>query len=627
MVKLSSTTFIQPSHESSKYLKADHLAHKICDILARYRITSPFDKFEKIGRPKIHAKVRTMVLSGQQIDMVLPAYPFKSPNSIRKVIGVYPDKADEFSLIHLNGLCQSIEEVYFAGARIIIVSDGLVYNDLLSVSDEDTWRYGMGIRKMAENLDLKYIEFVRVSQLMGEPVPQTEEQYVEQIGRTKARLLNEYLPEGYDFEKKIAEDPNALATYRGYLRFLALDLDEIMRGEEGKTAQKKAQSIIAKEMIKRGKCFANLIAEKFASNVRLSIHAADNTDKLAIALFPGSDFIKKPVTPWHNTPYQDGNVNLAVLHSENIPDKAKCEVILKEGKPWLLREINGVYEWEGMDLTFELLYPCGILVKPACKGQEYNFVEVDMQKVRHLALSNSPVVLRGFAMPIDKDIFRKKASELGEIQMWPFGDILEVRENADINMNNVLTQEDMPFHYDGCFKMAENDKGELVPRPPLFQMFRNKASTAVGGMTLFSSSKLLLELLPAELSLEKLSKLEWTSYTPANDAFGGRSIKLPLISPHPVTDVPTLRFHEPWPESKTAACQPTYVTILGVSKEESDDICEKLTTLLYDRRVCYRHQWEEGDILINDNMALHHTRTAYQNGYRELWRIHVDAAW
>lgn len=60
--------------------------------------------------------------------MVLPAFPFKSPNNDSKVLGTVPDKGEEIALAHLNGICESIKEVYEPGADITIASDGIVYN-------------------------------------------------------------------------------------------------------------------------------------------------------------------------------------------------------------------------------------------------------------------------------------------------------------------------------------------------------------------------------------------------------------------------------------------------------------------------------------------------------------------
>ena len=72
--------------------------------------------------------VLEQVKKGEPIRMVLPAFPFKSPNARDKVLGVLPDMGEELALHHLNGLCRNIAQVYGPGADAYISSDGLVYN-------------------------------------------------------------------------------------------------------------------------------------------------------------------------------------------------------------------------------------------------------------------------------------------------------------------------------------------------------------------------------------------------------------------------------------------------------------------------------------------------------------------
>ena len=62
-----------------------------------------------------------------------------------------------------------------------------------------------------------------------------------------------------------------------------------------------------------------------------------------------------------------------------------------------------------------------------------------------------------------------------------------------------------------------------------------------------------------------------------------------------------------------------------VSEEEGIRIRDALEQTMYDRRVCTRMEWEKGDVLISDNIALMHTREAFNSDQgRELWRVHVD---
>lgn len=374
--------------------------------------------------------------------------------------------------------------------------------------------------------------------------------------------------------------------------------------------------------------YAKLIASASPSSIRLSIHESNNVDKITIDLFPppmNPNFL----TPWHGAVALFADASVRVVDASTI-DQSKFDIVNNaEGRPWLLREKSDLFSWPGMTLDFEPLYPCGMLVKPREGHGPYRFENVDMKRVRRLALATAPLLLRGFTMEVRKEVFRTKASELGEIQMWPFGDILEVRENASFNMNNVLTSEAMPFHYDGVFKTAKDDQtGEWISVPPLFQMFRNRAAEQqVGGLTLFSSSRNMLPLLgPDTIQLDELRKLKWKTFTATNEAFGGKQLLLPFVAPHPETGADTFRFHEPWPASKCvgATSEPTIVEVLGLPIAQGEKLCAQLTALMYDRRVVLRHQWSEGDLIFNDNATTHHTRTAFENGRRELWRVHVN---
>lgn len=132
--------------------------------------------------------------------------------------------------------------------------------------------------------------------------------------------------------------------------------------------------------------------------------------------------------------------------------------------------------------------------------------------------------------------------------------------------------------------------------------------------------------LPEQYSLDYLRTLTWGVSTSAFDATKLRGI--PLIVDHPTTGVPCLRYHEPWPQSKTNF-DPTHITIEdanGPLEEAAQaNLCDVLDGLLHDRRVVYWHSWDKGDVLVSDNVLMMHTRSDFTAGCdRELWRIHFD---
>lgn len=98
--------------------------------------------------------------------------------------------------------------------------------------------------------------------------------------------------------------------------------------------------------------------------------------------------------------------------------------------------------------------------------------------------------------------------------------------------------------------------------------------------------------------------------------------RLPLVQAHPTTGANCLRYHERWPQSRTRF-DPIEVSVDG--DDGSETVCNVLEELLYDRRVCLWHEWQQGDVVVSDNFSMMHTRSSFESGAeRELWRIHID---
>lgn len=105
-------------------------AWEVLDVIYRYRLPTPLTAFDRSdeGKLKFVYIIYAQVQSLSEIQMVLPAFPFKSPNRVGKTLGHLPDKGEELGMAYLNGLCAAISDIYEPGASLTIASDGLVYN-------------------------------------------------------------------------------------------------------------------------------------------------------------------------------------------------------------------------------------------------------------------------------------------------------------------------------------------------------------------------------------------------------------------------------------------------------------------------------------------------------------------
>ncbi|KAK3689021.1 Pyoverdine/dityrosine biosynthesis protein-domain-containing protein [Podospora appendiculata] len=613
-------------------------AQKVCDILGviyRYRLEScggPLPDADDRATRQFHALIYNQVRSSQPVRLCLPAFPFKSPNSQSKVLGRLPDKAEEFALAHINGLCAAIGDIYTPGAELTIISDGLVYNDLLTVPDRDVWAYGQALRALTIEKEFKHIKFSRLNDLLQTDIPGELDEiaYIANATNFRRALLNKFSRPDWDPSEEIKRSEDTCLTYRGYIKFLETDLENVypVGPVRSKSKFKRGIELVAKQMLTRGDAFARAVRERFPTHVRLSIHRSTNKTKLSISLLPTQS---RWTTPWHCALAVTADGTIQTGPSSQFAADPAFELVYNEhGQLSHYREKTDLLAWaDDAEIDCQPMYPCGLLIRPAGGPMALSIADVDATRLRGLAELNSPVVLRDFAHTGDRALFVKMAGELGTPLPWSFGLVLEVKDlgAGSKGSGGALSSERMAFHYDGVFKTEKRTRvdgsEEVVSVPPCFQLFTAVTpSPKDSGYTLFADSKLLFQHLPAHLSIEILKQLTWSVSTASFNAVDLKD--LPLVVSHPATGKPCLRYHEPWPQSKTDF-EPMEVAVRGSDGVNGVDVCKVIDALLYDRRVTYWHAWQKGDLLVSDNVSMMHTRTEFVGGSdRELWRIHFD---
>ena len=98
------------------------------------------------------------------------------------------------------------------------------------MTDSIAYKYNAELRKMVNDLKLSHINFVRVQELVSDQhttsdiVDVSEDDYVVQAPKTRQAFLATDIG-NWDVEEKLKTDEGILRTYRGYLRFLKLDLE------------------------------------------------------------------------------------------------------------------------------------------------------------------------------------------------------------------------------------------------------------------------------------------------------------------------------------------------------------------------------------------------------------------
>lgn len=349
-------------------------------------------------------------------------------------------------------------------------------SDLLGVPDKDVWAYGEALRALALSKGFNCISFSRLRHLVNLAVPNELDEitYVANATNFRRALLNEYSRSDWSWEDaKQSED--VCLTYRGYIKFLETDLENVYPLGDVRTRSKYRKGIeyVARQMMARGDAFANAVTRKYSDSIRLSIHPSTGARKISISLLPTNTMY---TTPWHSTvAYMlDGTTTTGMRADFEKDDR--LELVYQDGRPHYFREKSDLLSWAESKggIVVDPSYPSGFIIRPANGPGSLTIDDVDAEKVRLLSEVNSPVVLRGFVKKPNQEVFVKKSYEFGEPLPWKFGLVLEVKDRgADTRgLNNVLSAEPMPQHYDGLFKtvVQKNEQGEdeLVSTPPRY---------------------------------------------------------------------------------------------------------------------------------------------------------------
>ncbi|KAH7129550.1 Pyoverdine/dityrosine biosynthesis protein-domain-containing protein [Dactylonectria estremocensis] len=321
---------------------------KILAIIFEYALNKFDDAAERLalGMPKFLSVIDKFVIEEKQVQLCLPAFPFKSANKVYKAFGILPDKAEELALVRLNTMCERIGDVYAPGAKLTIISDGLVYNDLLSIPDRHTWAYGEALRAMAKDKGCTHIGFSRLKDLINFPLPEQlgEITYVANATNFRRYLMNKYGKEDIDINHEIATSPDTLMTYRGYRRFLESDLQYIFPTGKGtansgqvrtSNGYKRDVKYLAKEMLIRGYAFAEAVKAAFPNHLRLSIHQSTGEHKVSMCLLNTKTGF---TTPWHCSVALMADGEWLSAPMGEFKKDPKFEIVYEDDRPSYFKE-------------------------------------------------------------------------------------------------------------------------------------------------------------------------------------------------------------------------------------------------------------------------------------------------
>ncbi|ESQ09167.1 MAG TPA: TauD/TfdA family dioxygenase [Chromatiaceae bacterium] len=262
-------------------------------------------------------------------------------------------------------------------------------------------------------------------------------------------------------------------------------------------------------------------------------------------------------------------------------------------------------------MNFSFLKPFGVVLESDYPNQ--SIFDLTPLQIEDLALVHKLTIFRGF-QSLSKDALESFAGRMGNLLKWDFGHVLDLRLQCD-PANHLFSNGRVELHWDGAF-------AEATPRFNLFQCQQENEHECQGGETIFVDTARLWN------SLEPDKQNAWRDcvidYQTEKKAHYGGAIRQNLVTEHPTTGETVLRFIEPYNEDNLGV-NPVQTSVLGLDAEHQEPFLRDLVSRMYHDDVMYKHQWQQGDFMIVDNLSLLHGRTRFSKTQvtRHLQRVHI----
>ncbi|KAI0814584.1 Pyoverdine/dityrosine biosynthesis protein-domain-containing protein [Xylaria sp. FL0064] len=359
-------TTLNKKRKGSVQRKYEATAESITVLFERMlRNTADEDRWDYGGRTFFLRRVIEFVHRNEACQMVLPAFPCKSPNGT-KAGGSKPDMAERIALESLRDFAMSVKRIYSPGATIHVVHDGHLLSSCIGVDDAAISEYESNLQELYRSHfdsleDQNAIKFISLNDLFFTKTNRDMDQSLDKAWLYDAEVLchplQTRLSEPIELVRKLVmascgvdrahlrklirtQDAATISTYRGLSRFMLQDLATTGSSEQRSMSQrKKIASAVAAEMMARNQAYTNLLELLFPDFVRLSIHAHSNQGpKFSVRLFPRGrvravddiDGRHKPAplhdfqipTPWHSCIVKVRDDNIVYLTKASVARQA-----------------------------------------------------------------------------------------------------------------------------------------------------------------------------------------------------------------------------------------------------------------------------------------------------------------
>lgn len=299
----------------------NNTAQKIVGIFEEFKMPSTaIDQFNTGGREKLAESIDAFVGRGQTIEFAMLGFPFKSTNHRDKTIGELPDLAEEVAFRNFRDFHQRVKAEYAPGARITVVSDGFIFNDLMGADDKIVDSYHEVNTSWAKDAG---VQLLSLRDFFSSSTTNSG---------MREKVLGSFGIDEIELERRILYDANVQELYRGMIRFMTGDI--AIREFTSNSQLHKAAKKLAREMMLRNEAYSQFMAHELKSRtdyIRLSMHhSTNNGTKYSFQLIPSP---KAWTSPWHCALAIEEDGSMATIHRKDAIELG-MELVHQSGRPY-----------------------------------------------------------------------------------------------------------------------------------------------------------------------------------------------------------------------------------------------------------------------------------------------------
>lgn len=266
--------------------------------------------------PEMAARIAAAICHGEPLTLILPAFPAKSANP-QKTISHLPDLGEVLALGYLNGLCQRLNALHPPGVRLVICSDGRVFNDLVGVTDQSVDAYREALRGIVGRERYLHLSTYDLDNYYGG----------KDFTAMRRALLADFGDPLEMLRRQITHCDDHRAKFSGIHRFIFEDM-LVACPSATRNQVRTAAKQVAYQVVQRSDAWSRLLASRFPHALRLSIHPHTRAiPKLGVKLVPGAG---PWATPWHSCAVKDGEAYFLAKRLDAVKRGATLRVY--EGK-------------------------------------------------------------------------------------------------------------------------------------------------------------------------------------------------------------------------------------------------------------------------------------------------------